>query len=335
MGNRFSLGGQPQTQDQARETRQARENYRNYLTTTQVNVNTEVNAKRVTPDTGNLILERIKVANTWLQKNPNANYNEITTNFDATNTEVKRLLGTDKPKREIQNQIAGIKAQAFQQRESKKIDEQEYEKLVQLANETEKWYKKNSTTATTIDFSQEDLKIQSSIRSIVKDANVGNDIIQNLNKTKNMNPNDLLASIQKTEKDLELKKSQSFDLREGISVAWWKANQVFWISLLVFLCLVSGSLAANSAIGRARPYRVLYFIYGAMPFYAPLVILYTIYRRIREGPLPYYAPLPLSIEPATTRLGKLLWFPFYWIPDNNAIQEYDTFQEQLATIAST
>jgi hypothetical protein len=335
MGNRFSLGGQPETKDQARETRQARENYRNYLTTTQVNVNTEVNAKRLTPDTGNLVLERIKVANTWLQKNPNANYNEITTNFDATNTEIKRLLNTDKPKREIQNQIAGIKAEALKTRDEKKIDEQEYEKLIQLSNEIDTWYKKNNATATTIDFSQEDLKIQSSIRTIVKDANVSNEIIQKLNQVKQMNPNDLLASIQKTEKDLEIKKSQTFDLREGIQVAWWQANKTFWLCLLIFLCLVSGSLAANNAIGRARPYRVLYFLYGAIPFYAPLVILYTIYRRIREGPLPYYAPLPLSIEPATTRLGKILWFPFYWIPDNNAVQEYDKYQEQLRLIAST
>jgi hypothetical protein len=334
MGNRVSIGRQP-SQEEVRETREARQNYLNYLSKTQVNVNTEVSGKRLTPDTGNLILEKIKAGNTWLQKNPNANYNEIITNYDATNTEVKRLLSTDKPKREIVNQINGLKGQANTFKENKRITPEQSEKLIALAQETNKWYEKNNSKATTIDYSQEEIKLQDSIRKIVPDIATSNDIIKYLNTTKDMNPSDLLAGIQKTQKDLEIKKSQTFDVREGVQVAWVKANQVFWSLLLIFLCFVSGSLAANNAIGRPRAYRVLYFLYGMIPFYAPIVVLYTIYRRIREGPLPYYAPLPLSIEPATTRLGKILWFPFYWIPDNIAVDEYEKYQQSLKDMITT
>jgi hypothetical protein len=330
MGNSVSIGKQP-SQEEIRETRQARQSYLTYLSTVQVNVNTEVSGKRLTPDTGNLILEKIKAGNAWLQKNPNANYNEIVTNYDATNTEIKRLLDTDKPKKEMLNQILTLKGQARNWR----ITPEEAEKLVALADETKKWYDKNNKTATTIDYSQEQLKFKDSIRKIIPDVATSNDIISMLNSVKDMDPTDLMASIQKTDKEIEIKKSQTFDFKEGATVAWVKANQVFWSLLLIFLCFVSGSLAANNAIGRARAYRVLYFFYGLIPFYAPIVLLYTIYRRIREGPLPYYAPLPLSIDPATTRLGKILWFPFYWIPDNIAVDEYEKYQQSLKDMITT
>ena len=50
----------------------------------------------------------------------------------------------------------------------------------------------------------------------------------------------------------------------------------------------------------------------------PIVLLYTMFTRMRYGPIPYYAILPLTIEPATTRLGRILNFPFYWIPDDTS-----------------
>lgn len=335
MGNTLSFGSQKQSPEEIRETRQARENYRNYLSSQQTNVNTDVSAKRLTPDTGNAILEKIKLAYAWLQKNPNANYNEIVTSYDATNTEISRIIKTDKPKKELSNQIVGLKSITKVQLENKKIDDTQSEKLNALSVTTEKWLEKNGSKATTIDFEQEEIKFRSTIRQIVPTVDVSNDILNYLDKTKNMEPTSLLQNIQKTEKELEIQKSQTFTAQDGIKTVWSQANKTFWSFLILFLCLVSGSLAANSAIGRSRGYRILYFLYGAIPFYAPLVILYTIYRRIREGPLPYYAPLPLSIEPATTRLGKILWFPFYWIPDSYAVEQYDKFQETLKDVITT
>jgi hypothetical protein len=110
------------------------------------------------------------------------------------------------------------------------------------------------------------------------------------------------------------------------------ALKVFFSLLLVAVCIVSGSLAANAAIGRHTGYRVLYFIYGCIPFFVPFIIFYTIYRRISEGPLPYYGILPVSLEAATTTLGKYLWWPFYWIPDHLSVEETDTFQKALEAI---
>ena len=99
--------------------------------------------------------------------------------------------------------------------------------------------------------------------------------------------------------------------------------------MIITLCLLSGSFAANFAIGRVPAYRVLYFLYGCIPIFTPLVLLYTIYKRIKDGRIPVYTMLPISIDPATTRLGRLLWRPFYWIPDQQAIDAFKHFNDSL------
>lgn len=335
MGNVFGKRDKL-TSEEIRETRQARENYRNYLASQQTNVNNDVSSKRLTPDTGNIILEKIKNAYTWLQKNPNANYNEIINNYDTTNTEISRLIKTDKPKKEIANQIVGLKSVAVVQAENKRIDEVQLEKLNQLSNTTEKWLEKNVSKATQIDFDQQEIKFRGTIREIVPQVDVSNDIINYLDKAKDMEPTALLQAIQKTERELEAQKNATGpSAKELGGIVFFEANKTFFQYLMIFLCLVSGSLAANNAIGRSRAYRVLYFIYGCIPLYAPFVIIYTIYNRIKQGPLPYYSPLPLSITPATTRLGKILWFPFYWIPDSHAVDEYDKYQQSLKDMITT
>ena len=54
MGNLFS--GQKQTAEEIKQLRQAREEYQNYLSKIQTNTNTDVNGKRLTPESGRAIL---------------------------------------------------------------------------------------------------------------------------------------------------------------------------------------------------------------------------------------------------------------------------------------
>jgi hypothetical protein len=108
--------------------------------------------------------------------------------------------------------------------------------------------------------------------------------------------------------------------------------KVFLGSIIVAFCIVAGSLAANFAISRPPAYRILYFMYGCIPFFAPLVYMYTLYKRIAEGPISYYGILPLSVEPGITRLGKLLWYPFYYVPDSKAVESFDTFKASVEAI---
>ena len=124
------------------------------------------------------------------------------------------------------------------------------------------------------------------------------------------------------------------DVNEGINTILEVTIKTVVGLFTTAVLIMCGSFAANFAIGRVPAYRVLYFIWGALPPFAPFVLLYAIYKRLREGRLPIYAMLPLSIEPATTRFGKYLWYPFYWVPDAEAKSAYTAFQASLAETMS-
>ena len=104
------------------------------------------------------------------------------------------------------------------------------------------------------------------------------------------------------------------------------------IIITVFLALVGGSMAANTAIHRAPIIRILYFIYGigagllGLLFFAnpitfiPSLLLLAGLKYYDYLPH-WYAFLPITQIPASTTLGQLLKKPFYWDPadpDNRA-----------------
>jgi hypothetical protein len=108
------------------------------------------------------------------------------------------------------------------------------------------------------------------------------------------------------------------------------AGQVFGSLFLILLIIFCGSLAANQAIGRDPIYRVIYFIWGMVFF--PFVAIQCLLQRLRVGPIPMYGILPVSTEPGTTRLGKLLWAPFYWIPDIKSDAMKEEYLKSLSKI---
>ena len=95
--------GRQQTPEEIKDTRQQRTKYLDYLSTTKTNVETDVNKQAITPESGQAVLKKIQEGETWLEKHPNANFNEITANQDSMTLEISRILKTDKPKRIIKN----------------------------------------------------------------------------------------------------------------------------------------------------------------------------------------------------------------------------------------
>lgn len=118
---------------------------------------------------------------------------------------------------------------------------------------------------------------------------------------------------------------------QGVSIVADTAAKVF-VGLLSFvLCLLAGSFAANFAMGRDAKYRILYFIFGALPQFAVFVLLYVILQRFRLGPgkIPWYALLPLTTTPATSRLGAIFLWPFLYSPDAGVAVLKEEFERSL------
>ncbi len=325
-----TLFGRQQTPEEIKEVRQARNSYQDYLSTTQTKTNTDVNRKAITPESGQAILKEVEAGQTWLEKHPNANYNELLTNQDTVTVEINRILKTDAPKRKVKNILLALPFVAEEGVQKKILTAEQAEKLKALAADEEKWYAKSAATATEIQFSQEELKINESIQNLIVNGNEVQYVRNALQNLAGKDTSELQAYLATQESKLKAAKSQQVDIQEGARVAGNTALKVFFGFLIVAFCILCGSFAANFAIGRPPAYRVFSFLYGAFPLFAPFVLLYTIYKRLRYGPMALYAILPLSIEPAVSRLGKLLWYPFYWIPDQNSIDAMKEYTDLLS-----
>lgn len=323
-------GGKPQTNDDLKDIRQARTTYQDLLQTTQVNTKTDVDKSAITPETGTLIFKQIQASFDWLKKNPNAQLAEVLANRDATTAELQRLLKTDIPKRKFNNLLLAIPVILDEYETKKEITREQKYKFTNIITQEKSWFTKNQATATEMDFTQETLKINTALSDIFIDQALVSRLKTSIEWAQNQSTVDLKANLKDTLDKQKKAENAQLGLENATSTITKTALTVFTSFLIISLCLLSGSISANMAIGRVPAYRVLYFIYGCIPFFIPFVLLYAIYKRIKDGRFTLYAMLPLSIEMATTRLGKILWWPFYWIPDQETINAYKAFEDTLS-----
>lgn len=333
MGNLLSKQEAPKLTDQQLATlRETRQQYLDYLSSLPDKIKQDVDKKALSPETGANIMKVIKQGNDWLSKNPNATLLEVQTNRDTSTQEIKRLLKVDKPIQRITNLLAVFPVVVQGLLNKKEIDTSQAKQLNTALLPLQTWFTKSKATANEIDFEQEEFAFMTRLKEITLSDDARETLMKELDANKDIPTSELQTELAK-EKTLQDKAlAQQVDLKHGADVAIKTATLVFVIFLAVVLCLAAGSLAANLAIGRPPIYRVLYFVYGALPIYAPFVLFYAIYHRIAKGPLPVYAMLPISIEAATTRLGKALWWPFYWVPDKDAIEALQAYKNSLEKV---
>jgi hypothetical protein len=330
MGNLFTK--KETTPAEVQQQRQTRVDYQNYLQTTQTNVNTDVNKKALTPESGQSILLVVQQAMSWLKKNPNASTIEILANRDTTSAEISRILGTDKPKLQFKNVILALPTIAETMKQKKQLTDSQVAALQQITNETNKWFTANSERATTIDFSQEMIRFNDKITQAIKDANTVKQIQANLSAIKDKAASDVLSEVAAQQANLKRVQATTVDYKEGSKTVFNTAIKTILSLFLIGICLYSGSWAANFAIGRTYPYRILYFIFGCIPFYVPIVMGYLIYRRLMDGEVHWYTFLPLTTQGPVTDTGKFLAAPFVFMPTNNSVDATDGFQTLLKGI---
>jgi hypothetical protein len=94
---------------------------------------------------------------------------------------------------------------------------------------------------------------------------------------------------------------------------------------LAFVCILAGSLAANDAIGRAPGVRLVYFVYAAIPFFTPIVLIYYIWR-YWKGTYPiFYNMLPLTTHVSDYWIINTVLWPFFFYRDSNVDVQAEQF----------
>jgi len=328
MGSWFSKPTKKSSQD-LKDLRNTRIKYQDYLANVQTNTQSDVANNALTPETGASIYKVVQNAYDWLKKNPSVDITDVQGNQDSNTIEIKRLMSVDIPKRKFNNTLISLPTILDKLVADKTItSDKKTAFLPTLAAETS-WYNRNKNTASQIDFTQEFQKINDTITTTFVDSSIVSNIKSQVEAAQAIPTSQLNSQLAEyTKKTVEVQKQQ-VDVKSAGQTILSTALSVFTGFLIVSLLLMCGSFAANMAIGRPPMYRILYFIYGCVPIFAPLVLFYSIYRLFQDKKVHIYSLIPCSIEPATTRLGKILWFPFYWIPDQHSIDEYKAFMASL------
>jgi hypothetical protein len=322
------------TPEQIKELRKTRVEFQDYLSKLQTDTTTDAEKKRVTPEGAKKIFNQIKLSQTWLASNPNANINEILAKRDEITAEANRVLKVDMTLGYIYNGIIASPIIIRKAIDKKIIDSDKGAKLTALLNDIKTWYDTNKDTLIPIDLQTKYREITNTFITIVPDQKAHIFFESELQPIVIQSTSDARDRIAKEEASLNRFKAANVDVNEGINTILEVTIKTVVGLFTTAVLIMCGSFAANFAIGRVPAYRALYFIWGALPPFAPFVLLYAIYRRLHDGRLPIYAILPLSIEPATTRLGKFLWYPFFWVPDAEAKSAYSAFQASLAETMS-
>jgi len=308
------------TPEEIQAVREARTKTYFYIQEASKNISNAVSQNILTPETAVQCSTLLTTEKQWLNNNPSPDTEDVTSHYDILTNKVQTLIDNDKPKIQFKNGLLIYEAILKDSVAKGAITKEQYTNLHNVVTKETEWYKKNVNVANELDFQTETQKMTDEIKA----GGINSDTINEVKKESKQAPEDVKKQL-----DEKAKKQETLDLHTGASIAGTTALQVFYRFLLLVLRILSGSFAANLAIGRPPIYRLLYFIYGTLPYCMPFVILYTIYRRIVDGPIPMYAILPVSIDAATTHLGKYLWYPFYWVPDQDSMNQYTQYQRAL------
>jgi hypothetical protein len=325
------LFGQPKlTLEEAKAIREVRQIFYSKINTASSTATAAVKLKTMTPDTAKAINTVLNETRAWLSANPKASYEEIGAKYEDFESKIQNLIDEDKPRVIVLTTIQSISFLADAAVQQGVINSQQNAALKQYQKEQQAWFDKNAMNTSALGLADKVQEILDKIKEVTNNPQ----LTENIEK-QTENPEAAKAAIAEQKKKVEEEKNAPpvKDFRSGASYAAKIAGQVVGYFLLVVLCGMAGSLAANAAIGRPPAYRILYFLYGCIPLFAPFVLIGALLRRMNKGPQSWYGILPISIEPAITRFGKFLWFPFYWVPDQKAIDAAKEWIDMMKSVA--
>ena len=333
----------PPTDAQIASIQQERLKFYNDLKTFQTNVSSQLASYEISPDTSQQLNALVVAAQQWLRSNPDATSLQVTTQQDdltalaqpiyeremAKNQYLFTLWRAQAFQDEYNNDIGGFKKRADN---LYKPPSSMITSLSKLLDEEFKWIEK-TPSETGLTYTQRIDSASLAAQSIVTAYPAFIAELQRITPLFKTNPKphwwlEKRKNAQNNINNEQLSKTQ-FSYERLAQKSTTYAMQIFGTFLLIVLIIFGGSLASNMAISREWPYRVFFFIFGSNPLLTPIILAYTALQALKGKPIEYYALCPISTEPAKTRLGKILWWPFYYETDNNELDLIKKFLEAV------
>lgn len=292
------------------------------------------------PDSATEIINTNGEYNKWLSENPNANVNEIRAKKGEYERRIKNVLETRIVRNEYMSYFMGFREFLFERIKNKEINTDDRKLMEDAMKSMADWRNKNEKTASIIEFSNEIENFKQKILGGLKDDKLRK-FSQNLFKTlKDGDPDKIkeegerrLAAANKLA-DSEFRVQDIADSTVEILSDWW------YTLIITIVGFFSGSLVANSAIHRPVSYRILYFLWGAIPLFVIPVFIYYILQRVRYGPLRLYTMLPLVVSTFDGEMEqgffmRMLRAPFVYFDDGYISIMATEYQKTLETFTQT
>lgn len=302
------------------------------LKATQEQMNGLLNNKPplVTPEAVAQVNQVIKEQRAWLTKNPNATLEDYYAKAQDIQGRVAEILETDKARLIYRTWVEGALVLATR---NPVLNAEQTKALNILLEQERVWYKENVKKADSLEYADRLVQAQEKVIEYIGNPELAAQYTQKPPETmKDAVKNAEESKVQLKEE--EAVDENTFTYTKAANVVYSTASSVVFRLILGLMSIVGAILAANLAIGRKPAYRVLFFIWAFIPLYSWIALLYSLYVRIRYGPFRIYGVLPLSVEPASTRLGRLMWWPFFYIPDQQAADARDRWANALTEMVA-
>lgn len=301
--------------------REARTVLRKTLDEANQNIRTMVEKDELTLQGSTLASSIIQETNKWLQNTPDATESEIQDKNLEVVDKLSIIYEEDKNRIFFTNWLKQWTILVTTWQNQNKIAEDKAKQISTLLEKEKAWYDKNmneslETYKTRITTATDE------INKIIADPVLIKDAQESLKKqgsnTKNLEA--IQAQVEAQKKEKEEREKQEFNvsritkkLTSGIFIA-------FLVALFIAFGLTGASLAANEAVVRPVPYRILYFIFGF--FFSIPTILYFVVRTYRGYP-PYFASylLPLYMYDPSKEEHSSFFENLVYYKDNAIIRE--------------
>jgi hypothetical protein len=322
----------PPTDAQIESIQQERLKFYRDLQTFQSNISSQLESNQISPDTSQELSALVTAAQAWLRANPDATSLQVTTQNDDLTASAQPIYEREMAKNRYLFML--WKAQAAQDNYN---NDPNFKKQIDIAYNPPssvitsltnglaqefKWIKENPSE-TGLTYTQRIDTASLACQSILTAYPALITEIQRITSSYKNNPSPYwwIEKIENVQRNINLDQvsKTQFNYQRLAKNSTTYAMQFFGIFLLIVLIIFGGSLASNMAISREWQYRVFFFIFGSNPLLTPVILAYTALQALKGSPIEYYALCPISTEPAKTRLGKILWWPFYYETDNNEL----------------
>ena len=355
MGNTLNALKPKPTTEEIEQNMKAKLDYSKDLMAFRILITTAERDNKILPESSTFLRNLIATTSKWLKENPDANASDILTSRLNLAQRFQEIQDTEESRKLILCWLAGTAAGSKTLLAYKSITDEDDKNIQMIVKNLNTWVQANQFTALKPEFEEQAVEVNYQLATVLENNPAALAIIAaSVQESLKYTPTQLKAALKKfniitvkqtpqqakqTEavvavQKKEKKKQSTLRLSEDdpLSFIYSVAVSTFFTLIFFVLLVLSGSFAANVAIGRSAMYRFLYFIYGCVPYFIPFVFVYVIYRRVQFGPIHMYGILPLleRVQGAPRSIfEKTLLFPFCWIPDNYSAIQKAEFMESL------